>query len=447
MSDLLTEGAAAKPDGGNRSVSVICAPPNGRNPGMTSVDLAFEEIAREAGVREATYWRLWDQSEWSTPPGGSSRRPDGTFLDEDSGLTYHPLRGRLDEALSSDCVVFWGDFLHMAVYQRQNVDVLTRRTGLFDSAEEAEDVVARHLLLRGQPRSTFSKVISYGSTLSFNSASDYAGRYGQDLKRFLSSAHRVWLRDPYSALVAAAARGDRDEVCKGVDAAFLLPDTARPAGENRLGVFFGRSDIDPESVARLGRAITQRLEIRPTWIPWGEQPAFWPIRDRRRLRLAWPGLEHEVIAPSPAERMSTYRSAARGGAASHPGLSTRELVREIARCRLVLTDTYHLAVTAWRLGVPAVCVIDHPGGAWNVNSGEAGSNRDKRVDLYSQLDAVNFLVDSAALGSSAGARGAVDRIAAQLSDPGVLDVPAQRLSALVGQSRSLLVGSLRGLLG
>ena len=109
-----------------RQVSVICAPPNGRNPGMTSVDLAFDRIARAAGVSSVTYWRLWDISEWAEVRGDVDLPASPTYHDPDSLITYQSIRGRLDEALSADRVVFWGDFMHMAVYQHHMADVLAR---------------------------------------------------------------------------------------------------------------------------------------------------------------------------------------------------------------------------------------------------------------------------------------------------------------------------------
>ena len=112
---MTVRGTDASSDAADdHKVHVICAPPNGRNPGMTTVDLAFADVAAEAGAREVVYWRLWDQSEWLEPPGGSTRNEDGSFTDGDSRITYRSLRGNLSEALDARCLIYWGDFLHMA---------------------------------------------------------------------------------------------------------------------------------------------------------------------------------------------------------------------------------------------------------------------------------------------------------------------------------------------
>ena len=412
---------------------------------MTTVDLAFADVAAEAGAREVVYWRLWDQSEWLEPPGGSTRNEDGSFTDGDSRITYRSLRGNLSEALDARCLIYWGDFLHMATYQRQNLEVLTRRMRAYSDEAEAAGVVAEHLMLRGRSRADLERVISFGSTLSFNAAGDYAGDYGKDLHQFLSRVHRVWLRDSYSAQVAGVARAPRDELCKGVDAALLLRNNTSGARNQALGVFFGRSALQPEPLARFSQRLTKRLGFRPAWIPWGHEPAFWPMNRRKRFRIAWPALEHEVVDPHISARAMTYVDAVRGRGSGPAAPSADQLLEQLSSCALVVTDTYHLALNAWRVGTPAVCVVDRPGAAWDVNSGGIGGGRDKRTDLYSQLDALPLLVDGTRLW--VGAESAVDGVCAYLANTANLNVTHQRLAALTEQSRGMLIGAIRDRLG
>lgn len=69
-----------------------------------------------------------------------------------------------------------------------------------------------------------------------------------------------------------------------------------------------------------------------------------------------------------------------------------ELLDRVQHASLVLTDTYHLAVNAWRLGTPAILLVDDPESPSDVNGGSAHSHRDKRRDLYSQWEALPLLV-------------------------------------------------------
>ncbi|MGE9808305.1 polysaccharide pyruvyl transferase family protein [Janibacter sp. G1551] len=426
----------------SRVINVLCAPPNGRNAGMASVDMAFGSVA-PSGVA-VRYWRMWDQSEWIEPPGISCPRPDGTFEDPDTGLTYHLLRGRLDEFLDGDAAVYWGDFLHMAVYQRHTADVLHRRMGLLDEGA-ARESVADHLLLRSRATERLPQVLSYGSTLGMNTPSDYVGEYGSDLNRFLTAANRVWLRDAYSAQTARIARGNADESCQALDAAFLLGERDRRERDGSLAVFFGRSALAPEALARLGSRVARRLGLQPQLLPWGEEPAFWPIHDRRRFRAAWPGLEHGVANPSAGQRRQTAQGVLRGTSSRAMAPSPSDCFEQIARSSVVLTDTYHLAVNSWRLGTPAILVVDQPGKAWSVNSGEPGTGRDKRHDLYSQLDALGLLVNVAGLGTNLEAP--TERVASHLADDTLLEVTHQRLATLKAASRRAVADTLSELVG
>ena len=41
------------------------------------------------------------------------------------------------------------------------------------------------------------------------------------------------------------------------------------ARKQALGVFFGRSALQPEPLARFSQRLTKRLDLRPAWIPSG----------------------------------------------------------------------------------------------------------------------------------------------------------------------------------
>lgn len=375
------------------TASVICAPPNGRNPGMATVDLAFGELADVAGVDAVTYWRLWDQSEWIGEPSGSWPAGPGCWHDPSTGLDYRNLRGNLTEAVNADVVVFWGDFLHMAPYQAETARILSEEIRCTASAGDAERMVADHLLFDRQSDEVLARTASFGTTLGLNAPADYVGVYGQRLRRFLSRLGAVALRDGYSAQIAREVRGDWSRSHMVPDLALLRPgEASRVTERDGLGVFFARSQLPPEPLAWLGDGLAGATGLRPTWIDWGREPAFWPMNTRKRFRLAWPALEQRQLTASLPARLGTYRSVARGRgldlASTQPPLA--ELLAQVASFRAVITDTYHLAVNAWRSGVPAVCVLDAPGRRWSVNSGAPENARDKRWDLYSSLDALAF---------------------------------------------------------
>lgn len=420
-------------------LNVLCAPPNGRNPGMASVDMALQPLIQDLGV-EATYWRLWDQSEWIDPPGGSAKVDEVTVVDETSRLKYRLARGRLQEFLDADAVVFWGDFHHMAVYLDQTADVLHRRMGTAPRAE-TDDLTARHLLLRGQSRDVLERTVSFGTTLGFNNARDYRSTYGVDLQHFIGNARGASFRDGYSARVAELMRAPRTETCLGSDAAFLAEGPKQSPGATDVGIFIGRSAVAPERVANLGKALISRLGGSPRWIPWGTAPAMWPMWGRKRLRLAWPELETGSRGLSTSEHVKHVHQVVRGPGLVDEVIPASELFMKIASCQVVLTDTYHLAVNAWRTGTPTILLYDRrPGTGWNVNSGE-GVGRDKRHDLYSQLDALPLLVDVDMPHSRSDLRRLADNV------EGLREPVAARAEAIGQRGYDLVARTLKSVLG
>jgi hypothetical protein len=407
---------------------------------MTSVDLAFAKVAAAAGLTDVAYWRLWDVSEWKQFRAGADLVQSATYVDPDTGMTYQSLRGRLDEVLDSGRVIYWGDFMHMAVYQAQTADVLSRRIGLC-SLEQAADMVAQTQLLRGRSEDVLGRVLSYGSTLSMNTWRDYASGYGRDLEHFMRNVKYAWLRDPYSAQVVRSIRGQERGAAQGLDAAFLLHDGLHRGG-NGLGVFIGRSGVQPTVVARFGRRLSARLGMHARWIPWGGAPAFWPVDSRRSFRAVWPALEHEDHEPTRTDLLRTTVAAVRGVPKPAPARSDiHDLIYGLSDFDVVLTDTYHLAINSWAQGVPAVCLVDRGGSGWSVNSGEPNMRRDKRVDLYSQLDALGLVVDLSELGGRT-AQEAI-RIAELLENTELIAVVTARIAEQRRQSLESVVAQLR----
>ncbi len=431
------------------TVNVICAPPNGRNPGMATVDMGFATVADALGLDDVAYWRLFDQSEWLDTPGGSYPVGQQSWFDPDTGFTYRNLRGRIDEVLASGPVVYWGDFHHLAPYHRSVVSVLHDDIAACPDERSAAELVATHLMLRGKTRHDTNGVASFGSTLLLNSASDYASAYGEDLGVFTRVADRIHMRDGYSETVVGDLGEGPASTWRGADCAFLVPTPEPQETDGTVAVFFGRSALQPEQLAWLGRRLGRAVGLEPRWLDWGREPAFWPMGDRRRFRLAWPELEHHALRTSRSVRLATYRhalsSAPRRFDEHQPDMS--ELLERLAAATLVLTDTYHLALNAWRVGTPAVCVIDDPTGKWNVNSGAIGSQRDKRWDLYSNLDALPWLIDSANLRPGRAFANEIARIVEVTRDTGLARVIERRVTATIDRAKSTAVATVAAVTG
>lgn len=394
---------------------------------MSTVDLGLVRLGSELGGSvDLRCWRLWDDSEWRKPARRTTPVGPGLVHDLDSELDYHLVRGREEEFADADLLLYWGDFHHMATYQRSTVDVLTRELATPLTVHDAAGQARRVLLQEGAGADVRARTLSYGTTLMMNAPDDYGAAYQHLLEEaayqhlleeFVRGARRVWFRDPYSASVGALLRQE-DASCHGVDAAVLAGVLPATPGTGTMEVFLGRSRLLPEEVALFGRAVARATGTRPRWLAWGKEPAFSPMGSRPRFRRAW-------------------RDAALGADQETP---LGELLDRVQDASLVLTDTYHLAVNAWRLGTPAILLVDDPAGPSDVNGGSRHSHRDKRRDLYSQWEALPLLVH---LPSVRGRHGSeARRLAEHLGAQDLLGVTWQRLRALEERALAMLLDEL-----
>jgi hypothetical protein len=243
---------------------------------------------------------------------------------------------------SYDRIVFWGDWLHAEVNTRAYI----RLNGSNQSVLDA-------LYLRNLPEGALERVAIVGTTLALDGGPSRAsGDYGDATRRLHKHAGLVQMRDSYSAGLVEGWREDRSS-CLGVDMAFFFtpqtsvsPSSESLGAEKGAGWYFGRSaEEDVKYLKSFALELSHSLGMRLEGIPW------------------------------------------RGGQSPH------ELAALIRNLKVVITDTYHLAVLSWSLGVPAVLV----GGASNssglgINMGRRFFGVDKRFALYMSIDAVAYHV-------------------------------------------------------
>ncbi|CAK7287764.1 polysaccharide pyruvyl transferase family protein [Streptomyces misionensis] len=309
-------------------VAVITAPNIGyRNTGMLTVDLAFETMRRRMGGGiEADWYTLHAPETVALRPGARGTAFPFRFrslIDEVDGLREH------------DAVVFWGDFLHARHYLAQDATNRLLDFGFAADRAAARALLNRTLLLADQPDELLSRTVSYGGTILHNTQSDYDDKeYGPLFTRLMTRSRRVWVRDPLSAAKLAQLRGDRATDHFGSDAALLnrpgdlghLPVTpwSRDLPEGgAIGVFLGARTKIPDWLPGFCQGLAERFDAPLEWVPWFDRDV-----------------------PPQAEHI-----------ARRPGDPTvGDLIGVLPRYRLVITDTYHLAVNAWGAGTPVVCV-------------------------------------------------------------------------------------------
>lgn len=335
-----------------KEIAVFCALPPERNTGMATVDLAASRVLR----------RLFPQASVTLYAYGKA----GPYAYQHGELPYIHLdvNDHRERFLAADAIVYWGDFVHTRAYWRNDRGSWDERTHSFTPEQmqawldEQFSRYAPVVFMSEQPKERLRRAVVFGSTLISQRAEDELdSQYWAQYQRFFAGAGAVLFRDAVSAARISPLRGA--ESTQGCDCAFLLTheDTLALTGfspsaeRSGAGVFFGRT---PQRAEMLSFATAlSRVSGEPLrWFPW------FASRRRQRIQARW----HGVRVPA-----GEYT----------PGV----LLSQLSGFRFVLTDTYHVCVNAWRMGIPAVCIGQGSGNA-------ASSLGDKKKEvLYEMLGA------------------------------------------------------------
>jgi hypothetical protein len=415
-------------------IQVICATAAKPNPGMASVDLAFHALATRHGLADrVTFWQLGCAAELHA--GRSAAEQAEIASRENVPFRYQNAWGRLEEIYAGEVIVFWGDFQHMAHYQ-QDIGERLVKLGLVPTAAAGRQSAARLFLLSEAPEAVLAKTVSCGTNLLFNQAADYHDpEYGPWLRRLVRGIDSIWMRDPFSAMTVSRLRQEFTPDHLGFDASLFLRDedlrvlprqwTLDAAlGEGKVGLFFHRSSLPESALCSFGLEMCRELGAEAQWLPWRM-----PTRKRTgQLGLMNVSRIEQIQADGPPQLGDLF-----------------ELLR---RYRLVITDTYHVCVTAWRLGVPAVCIGEaDPKCDWDVSAGPAFAWREKRLIFHAMYDAQDFFVHASEIRSSRWRRQRVRQLAALLRRPEIAAGVQERVLAQRDTVEGELVAAIRRLGG
>lgn len=346
---------------------------------MDSVNLALQLVLKRSNITAGVdYYYPYVSS--SVKPGN---RPDNTNPKFESAYQH------LTSIYESSVILYWGDFLHMAQYQR----TLARKfiqEGLVRNADEAAELIHEIMFLSSASDSILKKSLSFGGTVIFNNLDDeLTGRYAVEFSRFIERTGKIWSRDIFS-YTKLSHHALNPHVRLGVDCALLIRhsdlealigagnSSVKTAVDGKIGVFFGRSSGTGFRLMHVASMLARQRGQDMYWLPWGDRQGFPAHR-------TW-------LMPRPIALDQM------------PGCSqltdTGNMLAALMYSNLIITDTYHVAVNAWNLGTPAVCIADiAPLVPRNVNSGPAFSWRDKRHTFYSMYEALDFFVHTRELNS------------------------------------------------
>lgn len=293
-------------------IALICAFNENLNTGMISVDAAALSFLS----------RLPDNGNVELHLYNCERAHSFIDLPDHGNFSYALLTDPIAQLADYDRIVFWGDFLHAKGYHTQDFTWRQRRRGMTDA--QALDSAFRGLMFEGAPREMLERTLVFGGTLYTNTLAEEDPRYRAAAAAIYTQAPLALMRDPASAAHIQRLSGFTRTDALGVDCAFLLDSAdvfrwaglkpASPGRKFHIGYSFGRS---PNRAAML--FFTRRLRDRL---------AADQVDD-----IEWLGGEETAPLPKLADRLNKLRA-----------------------CRLVVTDTYHCAMNAWREGVPAICI-------------------------------------------------------------------------------------------
>jgi hypothetical protein len=304
-------------------------------------------------------------------------------------------------------------------------------SGICPTIESAKKRVQNVFLQAEQDADVLKKSVSFGTTLLFNTVEDEEEPvYRTSLERFLKLCKAAWFRDVYSAFKACQIRGSFAHNSLGIDCACLIdPITVqgfrkKPA-ENKVGIFIGRSAENIDRMLRFASDVAKALACEPAWLRWGDAGAFPSLASVFKFRAV-----RSLDAFS-------YESNGR----------VENALSDLLTYRAIITDTYHVCVNAWNLGIPAICLAENKySPTRNVNFGNYFARRDKRHIFLSMYDALDFLVFTDELENKALRSARVSHLARIVSSGKVVNAIQKRIRVHAESAEELLMQALSSLL-
>ncbi len=372
-----------------KRIAIVCALLAGRNTGMFTVDrAAFEYFAQFLSISEVTFYVLGD-------PACAGFKPD------ELGFSYVSLKDHAEDFFASDLIIYWGDFVHARSYWEADLLIWLVNQGLADHKGAAADLVYRLLMLENASDEVLRRVVIFGGTIMTNTASQLTDkRYRRALDRLLTLAAGVFFRDSVSSAYAAQLRGE--QATQGSDCALLLSDPSGVANRRgEIGVFFGRANWIAQALA-FAHLLGWRSKLSSRWLPW---------------------------FPSPKRHLLVARGLGFAASTSHqPAMA---ILNRVKSFDAVISDTYHLCVNSWRLGVPAICI----GRGAERNNTTLGDK--KKESFYAMLGASDYYVYREEVMSSLGFC-SLSRAASAIQDRPAIEIVFENLRRQADTARCRL---------
>ena len=371
---------------------------------MLTVDLAFQEcLASEYPDAEIRYYSI------------EGRQPS---IARDAGLSfdYESIIDNFDHVQDSSAIVFWGDFLHSRSYIENDLN------------ERGIDAVSayRYLFLNDCAPRIFEKVLVFGESLITEDAFSSTDKaYVEASHNFFSQVNHVYMRDVFSAMKVVTIKGKYDQNFLGADCAMLLDfnellecaahdeEPEREMTKKSVGVFYSRTLMNMEHFFQFANEAAEWSGRRIEWAEWfpilPTQPAA--------IKKKFPKIHFDG---SPTTVFDVYR--------------------KIRSFEFVITDTYHLALTSWRLGVPAVCI------GRGAKLSQTTIDDKKKETLFCMYNAEPFYLFAEYFADPEWRKMAGEHVNILMTTPALKDTIMGEMDAHAASARTRVRGALKNIL-
>lgn len=416
-----------------KKISVVCNIGGIFNPGTMSADLGFPAICLRHGYTNLEYFYLLSPDEYRSYFEIEHGKDSLRDYVQGSPVKYGRLLGRLSDLSASDAIVYWSGWLHSpAIYDLYKKCLLNMSLAKDD--REATDLVNQHIYLTNQSDEVLKKTISFGQTVLFNTLRhEVTPGYGDAYQSFYRRVRSAYMRDAFSAQKIKRLRSDFEHSHLCVDcASFLheadvdnLPGNVSEADltfcYRQIGVFFARSSIDDDKILAVVQILCDALNKRAFSLPWGSRFVFPQAKS--------------LPYPTPSS-------------AGKPVFSIGDQLRMIRHSAAIVTDTYHVCVNAWAMGIPAICIAETLSTSeLDLNSGYRFSSIDKRFTFYATIDALDFFVYGEELKDLAFLKAHLISIARLMENPSSIEQIASAVRKEVIAAEKNLINELERILG
>jgi hypothetical protein len=291
-------------------IAALCAAPND-NTGMMFVDRALYYYLEEKKILEFTTFFCFEFNAVNNV-----------------GFKYEALTKDIN-LNDFDVIIIWGDFTVSKHFLDMTSPKISKKSKEFDYD------LKRKILLSDFTDEELKKVIVFGQCIFVDDRSSLKNeQYITGIKRLLRESQLFKVRDPFSSH-RAKILGNKNRDFLGVDSALLnchidrqlikeLRLSKRANESDTIGVFFARSKKILRKKKSLGIYLKFKFKnVQLKWIPW--------LKNKQDSKKFF----YITIDSNP--------------------ITDIDYIKEILSCKLIITDTYHLSLMAWSLGVPCIC--------------------------------------------------------------------------------------------